>query len=555
VRTRTIAVLTGPQPVDGDGLLRADLAQLGVTVLDADGPTAAARAVASASADGRVALVDRRFVGHRHALRLVLDDPRWEAAHAPGVLMVSGAARERLADRLRAQPDLTGHQIEGGSPGARLTAPRPLIPDTLAELLGASVPIHEAALPDGLVAELVDSPLAARKAAYQRVADVDDEAIRLRRAVKSDDGLFTTYLVSTHSRYWARWFARRGISPNTVTVLSLLVAVVGAVVAATGTRGGYIGAAVALYLSFVLDCTDGQLARYSLRFSRIGSWLDATFDRAKEYAVYAGLALGSARHGDDVWVLACLALVLQSLRHHIDFAYHEAEPGTPAAGQASAAPARRSAGYWARKVVILPIGERWALIALLTAFTTPRITFSVLLVWGVFAAAYTTAGRVMRSLHSSQPRTATAVSALLAMANTAVPASVHRSRFAARLGWLLVPSVQAFEYLVVLLLAALSEHSAMSLAFLYLSAVVYHHYDTVYRIRAGAGRAPGWLTLLTVGGVELRVLLLVVLFLLNTSSGSVFTTALLVFGAYLWVLFLAESIHFWARPTAPVLPE
>jgi phosphatidylglycerophosphate synthase len=557
VRIRTIAILTGPQPVDGDGLLRADLASLGITVIEADGPSAAARAVASASTDGRVALVDRRFIGHRHALRLALDDPRWSAAHAPGVLTVSGAAREQLAIRLRAQPDLTGHRVQGGSPAARLTAPRPLVPDTLAAELGSSLPIHEVVLPEGLVAQLVDAPLSARKAAYQQVADTDDEAIRLRRAVKSGDGLFTTYLVSSYSRYLARWLARRGFSPNSITTLSLLVAVVGAVAATTGTRAGYISAALALYLSFVLDCVDGQLARYSLQFSRIGSWLDATFDRVKEYAVYAGVALGSARHGDDVWLLACCALVLQALRHHIDFAFHEA--GSGAAARPAGTGVARSAGlgYWARKVVILPIGERWALIALLIAFSTPRVMFTVLLIWGALAAAYTTAGRVLRSLRGGgqHPRSTEAVDALLNMSNTAVPARFHRSRFASPLGWLLVPGVQALEYVVVLLLATLSSRSALPVAYLYLAAVIYHHYDTVYRIRAGTSRAPGWLNALTGFGVEVRVVVLVVLFLISTASGRVFTDALPVLAGYLWVLFLAESIHLWTRPATPTLPD
>src|SRR5579859_5468297 len=143
VRIPTIAVLTGPQPVDGDGLLRADLAAIGATVIDADGPAAAARAVASASAAGRVALVDRRLVAHRHALRLAIEDPRWQAAHSTGVLTVSGRARELLATRLRTLPDLTGHRVEGGGPAARLTAPRPLLPDALAAQLAESLPIHE----------------------------------------------------------------------------------------------------------------------------------------------------------------------------------------------------------------------------------------------------------------------------------------------------------------------------------------------------------------------------------------------------------------------------
>ncbi len=115
MRIPTIAVLTGPQPVDGDSLLRTELAAIGATVVDVDGPAAAARAVASASAAGRVALVDRRLVAHRHALRLAIDDPRWQAAHSTGVLTVSGPARELLATQLRTLPDLTAHR----SPGRR----------------------------------------------------------------------------------------------------------------------------------------------------------------------------------------------------------------------------------------------------------------------------------------------------------------------------------------------------------------------------------------------------------------------------------------------------
>ena len=61
-----------------------------------------------------------------------------------------------------------------------------------------------------------------------------------------------------------------------------------------GTRPAQVAGAVLLYLSFVLDCVDGQLARYTRAFSPLGAWLDATFDRVKEYVVYVGLAFGYA---------------------------------------------------------------------------------------------------------------------------------------------------------------------------------------------------------------------------------------------------------------------
>ncbi|WP_211244419.1 DUF5941 domain-containing protein [Actinospica robiniae] len=552
------AVLTGPQPVDGDGVLRSALARLGITVVTADGPAATARAVASASAGGRVALVDPRLAAHTHALRLALLDSRWEAAHAPGVLSVSGEARERLAAELRGMPDLTGHRVEGASPAARLTAPRPLLADDFAERLGSGgVQVHETALPDGLVMRLVDAPLSARKDVYAQIESVDDEAIRLRRAVKSDDGLFTTYCVSPWTRYLARWCARHGWSPNLVTTLSLLVALAGAGAAMTGTRAGYIGTAVALYLSFALDCTDGQLARYALRFSRIGSWLDATFDRAKEYAVYAGLAFGAARGGDHgIWLLASAAMVLQTLRHHIDFAYHESlrpDPGI-ASADAPAKPAEgRGPGYWARKVVILPIGERWALIALLTAFTRPRIVFATLLIWGLLAALYTTFGRVLRSQRSDRPRSAAAIDALRAMCD--LPLAIRataREPFTARLGWLAPPLIQLVSYVVMIGLI-FGDRKLGPAAFALLAAVIYHHYDIVYRLRAGAGQMPRWVAV-ALGGNLGRSVLVVVLGT-GLTHGNPLSLAIWLLTAYLAVVAVAESVRFWTRPAAPVLPD
>ena len=554
-----IAVLTGPQPVDGDGLLRTALARLGVTVVTADGPAATARAVASASAEGRIALVDPRLGAHPHALRLALLDPRWEAAHAPGVLSVSGPAREHLAAELRAMPDLTAHRVEGASPAARLTAPRPLLADDFATRLEArGVAVHETVLPDGLIMRLVDAPLAARKDLYAQIDSVDDEAIRLRRAVKSDDGLFTTFLVSPWTRYLARWCARHGWSPNLVTTLSLLIALAGAGAAATGTRAGYICTAFALYFSFALDCTDGQLARYALRFSRIGSWLDATFDRAKEYAVYAGLALGAARHGGDhgVWLLAAAAMVLQTLRHHIDFAYHESlrpQPGTAAPAPAAATAGSRSPGYWARKVVILPIGERWALIALLTALTTPRIVFAVLLIWGLLAAIYTTLGRVLRSLRTAERPSAAAIDSLRAMCDLplAIKATA-REPFTARLGWLTPPVIQLVAYGVVLGLIV-GDRLLGPAAFTLLAVVIYHHYDVVYRLRAGAGLVPRRLSIALGGNLGRSVLVVV----LGTalSHGDALSAAVWLLTGYLAVVAVGESVRFWPRPAAPVLPD
>jgi hypothetical protein len=53
---------------------------------------------------------------------------------------------------------------------------------------------------------------------------------------------------------------------------------------------------------------------------------------------------------------------------------------------------------WVRRIIVLPIGERFALISLVAAFATPRATFVALLAWGGFAALYTGLGRILRSM-------------------------------------------------------------------------------------------------------------------------------------------------------------
>ena len=140
------------------------------------------------------------------------------------------------------------------------------------------------------------SPDATARAA-ERITDYDVDRLLLESAVKSTDGFFTTFFVSPYSKYIARWAARRGFTPNQVTTVSMLLGVLAAAAFATGERWGLVAGAVLLQVSFTTDCVDGQLARYTRQFSRLGAWLDSVFDRGKEYVAFAGLAIGAAPHG------------------------------------------------------------------------------------------------------------------------------------------------------------------------------------------------------------------------------------------------------------------
>lgn len=236
-----------------------------------------------------------------------------------------------------------------------------------------------------------------RRTAHARAADE-----RLAAAVKSDDGLFTTLFVSPYSRYLARWAAHRGIAPNAVTLAGLVVGAGAAASFAVGSRAALVAGALLLQAAFTLDCVDGQLARYSGRTSALGGWLDAMADRSKEFGVYAGLAVGSVRGFDDpVWDLALAVLALQATRQLLDLGFgRRPRPAGADGGVARLSGALDAHPWskWARRTVVLPIGERLLLVSVTAAFFRPEVTFLALLVWGGIAAAYATTGRVLRSL-------------------------------------------------------------------------------------------------------------------------------------------------------------
>jgi phosphatidylglycerophosphate synthase len=321
-----------------------------VEVLDVRGVAEGLDAVASlarSSPDGLVVLGGDVFT-HREALAGLLADPRigtgvlvteeevpgeWpvratrgrvESAGSPwhsvsastgtflGVLKVvpgdAGALAE-VAGRLASLPGLES----SGSPARD-------VPALLAVgLVRSGVHVQQSYRRE-LYWARADSP-ESLAVAQREIASYDEDRVLLESAVKPIDGFFTTFFVSPYSKYIARWAARRGLTPNVVTTVSMGVGVVAAAFFALGSRAGLVVGAVLLQAAFTLDCVDGQLARYTRTFSKFGAWLDSVFDRGKEYVVYAGLALGGSRAGDPVWLLAGAALTLQTVRHTFDFAW------------------------------------------------------------------------------------------------------------------------------------------------------------------------------------------------------------------------------------------
>jgi phosphatidylglycerophosphate synthase len=425
---------------------------------------------------------------------------------------------------------------------------------------------------------------------------------RLDQAVKADDSPYTTFAISPWSKYVAWGAGRLGLTPNHLTLTSVAVAAAAAGCFASGTRAGYVVGAVLLQLSFALDCADGQLARLTSSFSDLGGWLDAMCDRLKEYLVYAGLALGSVRGGDDVWLLAVVALVLQTARHAVDSSWSV----TPAAVSAATEGARRRAAgearrwHWARKVAILPIGERWMLVSVLAATTRPRVVFVVLIGAGTLAAGYMLAARVRRSLRPSDRAAAPAAAAQLDRLREAGPLAALLARagpvrpgaaiafpvlgavvlavglgwsiltrsgppllagalamvvLAAlggrrppnpRWGWVVPPLLRTAEYATAAAAGWVSGAS-LGVTYAYLLAVVWHDYDSTYRVRhemAVPPRARGPSSVADPPGFEVRTLAVAAL---ATGAGAVYRAGIIILVAVLVVLAIWRGTTLWRR--------
>ncbi|WP_435589116.1 DUF5941 domain-containing protein [Micromonospora chalcea] len=266
---------------------------------------------------------------------------------------------------------------------------------------------------------------AQRAAAEAAVAAVDEDRAELKLSVKERDDFFTTFFVSTWSPYVTKAAARIGIGPTGVTMVSVAFAVAAAVLFGVGGRPALVAGAVLLYLGFVLDCVDGQLARYTRHFSAWGGWLDTMADRFKEYVVYAGLGFGATHAGFRYgWALALAAMTLQTVRHMTDTWYgalHDEAARRPKVvsadaggigGKLNAASTRvqadtGSVSYWLKRTVVFPIGERWALIAIAAALFGPLVALVAVLVWGALAFAYTGGLRTLRARWMRVPVMAT----------------------------------------------------------------------------------------------------------------------------------------------------
>ena len=107
-----------------------------------------------------------------------------------------------------------------------------------------------------------------------------------------------------------RVLARLGVRPNQITVAGTLICLTGAgfVLADRLVLGGAVW-----LVGSALDLIDGALARHQDKVTAAGAFLDSTFDRITEGALFAAIAYHFAQAGDALAAALTVVALLGAL--------------------------------------------------------------------------------------------------------------------------------------------------------------------------------------------------------------------------------------------------
>ena len=124
---------------------------------------------------------------------------------------------------------------------------------------------------------------------------------------KRKDRLHETF--QAREEWWSRVFATpmahlfllvvadwRFLTPNRLTIISFALTIVSGLLILSDTTASLVGAGMVLQVAYIIDCMDGQLARYRGVSSKVGSLLDKCSDFVAFPFIILTLSLQASNH-------------------------------------------------------------------------------------------------------------------------------------------------------------------------------------------------------------------------------------------------------------------
>ena len=128
--------------------------------------------------------------------------------------------------------------------------------------------------------------------------DVDDENSLqkaqqglLRLLKKDTDGPVSRYLNRPISLRLTRYLVTKDLSPNQISFISFMAAIVAGLCFALKGHVALIFGALLAQFSSVIDGCDGEVARLKFQMTEFGGWFDAVLDRYADACILFGLTL------------------------------------------------------------------------------------------------------------------------------------------------------------------------------------------------------------------------------------------------------------------------
>jgi hypothetical protein len=376
------------------------------------------------------------------------------------------------------------------------------------------------------------------------LANLNMGKLRLKMANRANDGFYSVFFLRKFSKLLTWLAVRVNATPNQVTLISFAIGLYSAFCFTKGTFSQTLLGAVLLQLSIIVDCVDGELARYTRKFSKLGAWLDAVTDRVKEYMVFLGLAIGAEKSGQDLWIPALVMMLIQTFRHLSD--YNFARSIKQRAEEQFLAPIDFSADfdgiipserepkgrlrYWLGKIIQFPIGERWLVISASAVIGGASFTFTVMPILAFISALVVFRGRTIGTLKMQKERSR----GILISAQQ--DSLFVRLSFLKRFDWIEPSFLRVIEFAFLLWIFIRNEQINM-VSFIIFFAIVFHHYDNLYRSLQNE-KKPIWLSSL---GLFIEGRLLVLAIAAFSGWGLdyfawYFSTLFLVISSAQWVL-------------------
>ncbi len=224
---------------------------------------------------------------------------------------------------------------------------------------------------------------------------------KLKNAIKKKDGWWASLFSGQIANLFLIFIADvKWITPNWVTTISLFTCVIAAAFVSTGVTIFLIIGAMLVQLVFILDCLDGQLARYRGQSSNFGAWYDRVTDRIKDFLIYISIALGHYRVYEDwkIWPLTMTSLFFVYLFDYYvnqDIKLEAVEKKEKTEGQKTLLIKVLNSIfmvgeriYKSLPILQFHIGEQYLLISLFLFFNQTRLLLYLIVTLGIFYSIY-----------------------------------------------------------------------------------------------------------------------------------------------------------------------